>query len=603
MMAFLLSGLLGVASAATIRVCPAEDLGSAGCVGLQQAVEDASRVEQTTLELEAGVYRGPVRVEDGRDIILLALGDVTFAASASDPRMDGFVAQIEVLDGAISVVGLTLAPVNLGALYVGPGMSGVVEGVSVAPSGSGWGVWAQSSDVVVRDALFVGGLAFDGAHLLANGSTVRLESSELLGGVAVNSGGSVAVGADSVLDVVDCRFADNRADQGGAISAGDATVTILGGLFESNRADIDGGAIQSIGGVLTVDRGDFRENTAENGGAVSVRSGEVALRVSSFCKNAAEITGGAVDTGTAVTASITNARFLDNGATQGGALAIRAPGVGIAHASFLGNLATIEGSALWVTAEADASLQNALLAYSIGALAATVSPDSSLTVDNAVLFQNELGDLSLDVVSSGLVREDPLLRGYQPGQACGLTNDFHRPDSPLVVEQPTDDPIPDLDACVAPAREDDETLVDVFPDWGAYGGPCGFPSLAWADADGDFVPALYDCNDGDATINPNAEERWYDGIDQDCSGGSDFDQDGDGDPVGSDCDDTDETRAGSFQDLNPFIDIDCDGQSENFALEYRRARVRCATGPTPSGVLLGGLWICLVGLRARHTSR
>ena len=42
--------------------------------------------------------------------------------------------------------------------------------------------------------------------------------------------------------------------------------------------------------------------------------------------------------------------------------------------------------------------------------------------------------------------------------------------------------------------------------------------------------------------NSSATEIWYDGVDQDCSGGSDFDQDSDGEDSdqygGADCDDT-----------------------------------------------------------------
>ena len=58
----------------------------------------------------------------------------------------------------------------------------------------------------------------------------------------------------------------------------------------------------------------------------------------------------------------------------------------------------------------------------------------------------------------------------------------------------------------------------------------------YADADGD-------CNDSVGSVNPGATETWYDGTDQDCSGGSDFDQDGDGadsyvEAGGKDCNDT-----------------------------------------------------------------
>jgi hypothetical protein len=52
--------------------------------------------------------------------------------------------------------------------------------------------------------------------------------------------------------------------------------------------------------------------------------------------------------------------------------------------------------------------------------------------------------------------------------------------------------------------------------------------LPEVDDDGDGVPKRLDCNDADATINPDVTEVWYDGIDQNCNGGDDYDQDLDG---------------------------------------------------------------------------
>jgi len=56
-----------------------------------------------------------------------------------------------------------------------------------------------------------------------------------------------------------------------------------------------------------------------------------------------------------------------------------------------------------------------------------------------------------------------------------------------------------------------------------------------------------DCDETDDTINPGIDETWYDGIDSDCSGGSDYDADEDGHDIigyedGDDCADEDPAR-------------------------------------------------------------
>ncbi|MSP56999.1 MAG: hypothetical protein EXR69_15565, partial [Myxococcales bacterium] len=52
------------------------------------------------------------------------------------------------------------------------------------------------------------------------------------------------------------------------------------------------------------------------------------------------------------------------------------------------------------------------------------------------------------------------------------------------------------------------------------------------DVDGDGFGSVgsggEDCNDADATVHPDATDTWYDGIDSDCAGDDDYDQDGDG---------------------------------------------------------------------------
>ncbi len=88
------------------------------------------------------------------------------------------------------------------------------------------------------------------------------------------------------------------------------------------------------------------------------------------------------------------------------------------------------------------------------------------------------------------------------------------------------------------------------------------------DDDGDgFTENEGDCDDTDGSVNPDATDTWYDGIDQDCSGGSDYDQDGDGydhdSYGGTDCDDSSPwINPGVTETWYNGVDEDCSGGSD-----------------------------------------
>ncbi len=60
--------------------------------------------------------------------------------------------------------------------------------------------------------------------------------------------------------------------------------------------------------------------------------------------------------------------------------------------------------------------------------------------------------------------------------------------------------------------------------------PLTATTISDADGDGYILEAAGgdDCDDTDANVNPGVLETWYDGVDGNCDGGSDYDQDGDG---------------------------------------------------------------------------
>ncbi len=141
----------------------------------------------------------------------------------------------------------------------------------------------------------------------------------------------------------------------------------------------------------------------------------------------------------------------------------------------------------------------------------------------------------------------------------------------------TDDEVnPDADETCNGKDDDCDGVID--PD-DSVGAPSWFPDLdedGWGDAVAVAVscsqpeglsPESTDCDDGDPTVNPAADELWYDGIDQDCDGNdADQDLDGydwDGVPGGTDCDDEDDTIHPAAEEVfYDDVDQDCAGDSD-----------------------------------------
>ena len=115
--------------------------------------------------------------------------------------------------------------------------------------------------------------------------------------------------------------------------------------------------------------------------------------------------------------------------------------------------------------------------------------------------------------------------------------------------------------------------------WGTYQG-----SVEACNAPAGYSERPSDCDDSDPAVNPGASEAWYDGVDQDCSGGSDFDADGDGfehsSGGGDDCDDENErVNPAARDDDEDGVDNDCDGNiDDDFGVQQSSAAVSGSDG-------------------------
>ncbi len=175
-----------------------------------------------------------------------------------------------------------------------------------------------------------------------------------------------------------------------------------------------------------------------------------------------------------------------------------------------------------------------------------------------------------------------------------------------------------FDALLGGGDDCDDQDPAVYPDapdvpWDGVVTDCDGTDEFDDDRDGwvDSQAGGLDCDSADATVNPGAAETWYDGVDQDCDG-DDRDQDGDGIPVDSDCDDMDASRypgAPGASDCDPASDTGGPGgdTGDDAAVEppaviaTLRGGGGCACGTTTPGAVSG--WVGLAGMLARVLRR
>jgi hypothetical protein len=504
------------------------------------------------LELETGVYTEPLVVAGKRVVIRPVEGaDAVLGgavvADESQLRVEG--------DGVLVVEGVDIVPTNRPAVVVADGFL-ELRGLEVEMLGSGRLVRVDRGEALIEDVTLTGGTAGQGGQVRvgtqARATLRRVVSS---GGRAVAGGAAWVTGT---LVATDSSFTAHEATDGGALWCA-GTCELRGGTLSDNQATAAGGAaVVRAGGTLQLLGLTVERNVATEGGAVLARNASLDVSRTSFCRNAARAVGELGGSGGAllldqVDGTLAFNRFLLNEARFGGGVHATVAPV-LFSPSFIGNSA-LSGSAIF----GEAVLRRALVGHQQGGVVFQPAAGGVVDVESALLFLNAAELHPTDALAD---RPTPLLRSFAPDLACARVDDLFLAGSELV-----------LDAVGEPSGRPPS-------EFGAYarGG------IDTGDEDGDGYPAAYDCNDRNPDVFPASRQKedWYDGIDENCDGRSDFDRDDDGfdaQPFGTDCDDDDPRVFPGASDLDPLVDQNCNGFTEEAPPELRPAA--CAVGWWP----------------------
>ena len=206
---------------------------------------------------------------------------------------------------------------------------------------------------------FTNNKAQTGSVIFTNGGELDISNSSFTNNEATTSHGGAIV-ARNRTTIKDSTFTNNKAyNYGGAISVDKNTFTldIQGCSFVNNSAATNGGAVYlASAGVTatfteTTDKGLFKANSAQNGGAIYVNACSTFSATGyMFEDNSASTYGGAVYVGAAIE-KIEQCDFALNSSSRGGAI-YAAQGMSIDDCDFISNNATQYGGSIFTTTAA-----------------------------------------------------------------------------------------------------------------------------------------------------------------------------------------------------------------------------------------------------------
>jgi hypothetical protein len=396
----------------------------------------------------------------------------------------------------------------------------ILEGFTVTGGADvlqGGGILLSYAGPTLRNLVVTGNQAQDGGGLYMEESLPVFERVEFRDNYAADAGAGLYMDHSSAA-FDDVQFVDNSTDwlgDGGGMYASESSLALHGVLFQGNHASSSGGGLQLDDCPdVDVDNAVFDGNSVGTldggggGGGLYVSGTALAVTNSSFIRNSASYSGGAVDLRAGSSVTLTNVIVAGNLAGyEGGGLSMHGDAtVDVVNGVFVGNNADHSGGAVQMADGPYARFENVIVAYNEALYgggfelsdAAHLDP-SEAVLEFADVWDNAPGDydgMSDPVGTDGNVAVQPLfLDTSSPDPAAW---DLH-----LALGSPL------VDAGSATAADPDGGTADV----GVFGGPAahlrdldgdGYP-LWWQPGPYDhaiYPAAGWDCDDGDPAVHP-----------------------------------------------------------------------------------------------------
>ena len=316
----------------------------------------------------------------------------------------------------------------LNKLTLDGGIVDVNKGVEITIENiDGKGAITNAGSVTIEKGSIEGPITFEKGDATAdNLVTVGKDGITTLTGGVAGSGtiDKLAIAEDGETTITNAKLSGHD----GRALWNNGTLTVNGGSFEGNKANVAGAIYNAAGAKLTVDGVTFASNSSAIAGAINNRDGTVTITNSTFKGNdAGKSMGGAIrnDSGDIQkngTITITGSTFEGNTAGNGGAVWNGSNGkVEITDSTFKGNTAVAEGGLGQGGAITNAdqmtitggSFANNTANYSGGAIynGAHAAPgQTSLTIDGTTFTGNSVtADFSTtpnDNIAGGAIFND-----------------------------------------------------------------------------------------------------------------------------------------------------------------------------------------------------